>query len=30
MPIVIYQTKGDQRSNRPDLKPIRVRITRAR
>lgn len=27
--LAVYSTKADQRSNRPDLKPIRVRVTRA-
>lgn len=25
--VVIYSTKADQRANRPDLKPIRVRVS---
>lgn len=25
-----YRSKADQRGNRPDLKPIRLRVTRAR
>lgn len=26
MPVAIYSTKAEQRSNRPDLKPIRVKV----
>ncbi len=29
-PVVVYQTRGDQRGNRPDLKPLRVRVMLAR
>jgi hypothetical protein len=26
-PVAIYTTKAEQRDNRPDLKPIRVRVS---
>ena len=27
-PVAIYATKAEQRANRPDLQPVRVRISR--